>query len=259
MKICIKTKDKPFWHFGGISIKYFQNKIWTDKTRKRKFFTLQWKYKFEEADDEVHFAYSIPYPYRCLKRLISKLQKQKDSQKILRVETLCETIGGHKCPLLTISKFDGKEEGKKVVFLTARAHPGEPVSSWKMEGVIEFLMDPEDHHAEILRRNFIFKIIPMLNPDGVINGNFRCSLAGVDINRCWRAPKKHQTPTVFCARKLVNRERRKIAFFCDFHAHSKQLGSWVYGCNNQFITHKSKEFPHILAKMCAPFQFAKCK
>jgi len=27
------------------------------------------------------------------------------------------------------------------------------------------------------------QIVPMLNPDGVINGSYRCSLAGVDLNR----------------------------------------------------------------------------
>jgi hypothetical protein len=30
----------------------------------------------------------------------------------------------------------------------------------------------------------------MLNPDGVINGNYRCSLAGVDLNRRWKFPSK---------------------------------------------------------------------
>ena len=29
-----------------------------------------------------------------------------------------------------------------------------------------------------LREKFIFKIVPMLNPDGVIVGNYRCSLSG---------------------------------------------------------------------------------
>lgn len=28
------------------------------------------------------------------------------------------------------------------------------------------------------------QVVPMLNPDGVINGNYRMSLAGVDLNRC---------------------------------------------------------------------------
>ncbi len=28
-------------------------------------------------------------------------------------------------------------------------------------------------------------IIPMVNPDGVIHGNSRCNLAGLDLNRKW--------------------------------------------------------------------------
>lgn len=29
----------------------------------------------------------------------------------------------------------------------------------------------------------------MLNPDGVIVGNYRCNLAGVDLNRVWQVRK----------------------------------------------------------------------
>lgn len=34
-----------------------------------------------------------------------------------------------------------------------------------------------------LRKKYIFKIIPMTNPDGVIIGNYRTSLSGNDLNR----------------------------------------------------------------------------
>ncbi len=46
-----------------------------------------------------------------------------------------------------------------------------------MNGVIEYLISDEAK-AELLRNTFVFKIIPMLNPDGVIVGNYRCSLIG---------------------------------------------------------------------------------
>jgi len=40
-------------------------------------------------------------------------------------------------------------------------------------------------HAQIVPSSFLFpQIVPMLNPDGVINGSYRSSLAGVDLNRC---------------------------------------------------------------------------
>ncbi|OBS67497.1 hypothetical protein A6R68_03962, partial [Neotoma lepida] len=35
--------------------------------------------------------------------------------------------------------------------------------------------------AQLLRDTFVFKVVPMLNPDGVIVGNYRCSLAGRDL------------------------------------------------------------------------------
>jgi len=37
----------------------------------------------------------------------------------------------------------------------------------------------------------------MLNPDGVIHGNYRCSLLGCDLNRKWQTPNKFLHPTIF--------------------------------------------------------------
>jgi hypothetical protein len=58
-----------------------------------------------------------------------------------------------------------------------------------MKGLIDFIAG-NSREAEVLREKFVFKIIPMLNPDGVINGNYRCSLSGGDLNRRWKAPSK---------------------------------------------------------------------
>lgn len=61
-------------------------------------------------------------------------------------------------------------------------HPGESNASYVMHGTLEFLVS--DHEAAIyLRDNYVFKIVPMLNPDGVIVGNYRCSLSSLDLNR----------------------------------------------------------------------------
>ena len=91
---------------------------------------------------------------------------------------------------------------KKGVVITARVHPGESVASWMMKGVLNFLTDPNNIEAEILRQNFIFKIVPMLNPDGVINGNYRCSLAGCDLNRRWKAPSKVIHPEIYNTKQI---------------------------------------------------------
>jgi len=56
-----------------------------------------------------------------------------------------------------------------------------------MEGFIEFILS-NAKEARHLRDIFVFKIVPMLNPDGVIVGNYRCSLAGLDLNRQYINP-----------------------------------------------------------------------
>jgi murein tripeptide amidase MpaA len=61
--------------------------------------------------------------------------------------------------------------------ITGRVHPGESNSSFIVEGIIDFICGQE-REARMLRDIFVFKIVPMLNPDGVIVGNYRCSLGG---------------------------------------------------------------------------------
>ena len=70
----------------------------------------------------------------------------------------------------------------------ARQHPGESVGSYIMEGIIRFLVS-DSPIAAALREMAIFKLVPMVNIDGVIHGNYRTSLIGCDLNRRWKNPK----------------------------------------------------------------------
>ena len=60
----------------------------------------------------------------------------------------------------------------KVVFIMARVHPGETPASFVIQGLLDFLVSSHDIAAS-LREFVVFKIIPMLNPDGVFLGNQR--------------------------------------------------------------------------------------
>lgn len=116
---------------------------------------------------------------------------------------LCKTLAGEDCEVLTITNREGAENKRKGVIFTSRVHPGETVGSWMMRGLLLFLTDPDNEEAKTLRNHFVFKVIPMLNPDGVINGNYRSSLAGCDLNRRWKHPSKVLHPTIYAAKKLV--------------------------------------------------------
>lgn len=66
--------------------------------------------------------------------------------------------------------------------MTGRIHPGETNSSFIIEGLMRKLTDGSEKSESIL--NFYnFYIIPMINPDGVVSGNFRTSFSGQDLNR----------------------------------------------------------------------------
>lgn len=89
-------------------------------------------------------------------------------------------MSGLEIPSLTITDESAPEQDKKCIVAMARIHSGESNGSYVMKGFLDFLVSAE---AEDLRRRAIFKVIPMINPDGVVFGNYRTGLAGKDLNR----------------------------------------------------------------------------
>jgi murein tripeptide amidase MpaA len=46
----------------------------------------------------------------------------------------------------------------------------------------------------MLHENIIFKIVPMLNPDGVFIGNYRTGILGEDFNRKFNSGRRDMFP-----------------------------------------------------------------
>jgi hypothetical protein len=101
----------------------------------------------------------------------------------------------------------------------------------------------------------------MLNPDGVINGNTRCNLAGVDLNRQWIEPNKKLHPSIYHTKMLIKKfqEDREVFLVCDIHGHSRKKNIFMYG-NSVPKNDKYKErvFPFVLEKQADTFSFADC-
>ena len=146
------------------------------------------------------------------------------------------------------------------IILMARVHPGETVSSYMMKGVIDFLCrDCEE--ANILRKYFMFKIVPMMNPDGVVCGNYRTSLAGCDLNRRWINPNEILHPEIFFAKQMIMKisTQKQIGLICDFHGHSGANNIFIYGNPIKEDPKSSKVFPMILSKISDAFSYEQSK
>ena len=65
----------------------------------------------------------------------------------------------------------------------------------------------------------------MLNPVGVVNGNYRCNLAACDLNRKFdKNTSKNYHPTVYYTKQLlkeiINIEKKQFFMYLDMHGHS---------------------------------------
>ncbi len=167
--------EKIGWHRSCEEIGYFRNGLFKIYKDKKSFLSsLFFVYNFENSDDVVYFANSVPYTYSELNKELIEFEKNEKKYNFITRKSLCTTLGGNNVDVLTITSNEKNENinNRPGVFIMARVHPGETVGSWMMKGIIEFLTSFTDE-AVFLRQNYVIKLIPMLNPDGVVTGNYR--------------------------------------------------------------------------------------
>nr|XP_053629556.1 cytosolic carboxypeptidase 4-like [Cherax quadricarinatus] len=168
-----------FWIRTGYDICYHKNhysrvpkshdNIRFKRSENKCYYTATFTVTFHHAYDVCYMAYHYPYTYTQLLDYHSQQEaRHLRSNTFFSNQVLCYTLNGNPVPLLTVTNMDNVQD-KEVIFLTARVHPGESNSSWVMEGVLNFLLGSEPE-AQLLLDKFIFKIVPMLNPEGVIHG-----------------------------------------------------------------------------------------
>ena len=197
------------------------------------FFTLSFCYHVNKSDinTPIYFALCFPYTYSTLQDYLHKLSITKTNKNKIKFSTLNKTICGNPLDILYISNFASTQSminARQSIIFTARVHPGETSGSYVIESVINNLLNNSEQSNNLLDK-YIFKIIPMLNPDGVIHGHYRNNILGKDLNRMWQDPRDNETPTIYYLKKLIS--INKPFFFCDFHGHSNMPNCALYCCS----------------------------
>ncbi|CAJ1392284.1 unnamed protein product [Effrenium voratum] len=202
-------------------------------------------------------------------------------------ERLCLTKEGRRVELLTVSAggsppgsletppaafltasvaVDGDSPAavfadRPVAFISARVHPGETPGQFAFLGMLRFLLS-DDARAALLRQQFVFKLVPMLNPDGVARGHTRANVCGLDLNRCYSDANPTEHEGVFWALEWLKHwaEQGRLLVYLDMHAHAHTRGCVLYGNRLQGM---SQVWNVAFARLCAVngphFDFEGCE
>ncbi|XP_028028900.1 cytosolic carboxypeptidase-like protein 5 isoform X2 [Bombyx mandarina] len=197
--------------------------------------TFMLSFKYRTADNlkaTTFFAFTYPFSFAELQIALNSIDlkmlplppPQSPDDIYYYRECLIHSLEGRRVDLLTVSSYHGistdREEkltnlfpenherpfkfpNKKVVFISARVHPGETPSSFVFNGFLNLLLTRNDPVAIQLRKLYVFKMIPFLNPDGVARGHYRTDTRGVNLNRVYLNPSLSYHPTVYASRALI--------------------------------------------------------
>eukprot|EP01031_Cornospumella_fuschlensis_P030739 gene30739-37141_t len=212
--------------------------------------------------DKISFAFTYPYTYT---QLIEELDQHdaahtnnfsEQGSIFYQRELLTKSGDNRRIDLLTITNIDqhmSKQEReplhpglfpeaagptsrppvfhKEVIFISSRVHAGEVPAQHTFKGILNLLLDPHDPIASALRSHYLFKLIPMLNPDGVYRGHFRMDQYGQNLNRYYTAPCPTLQPSIYAAKTLLDyfASTHQLSVYMDFHAHASKRGCFIYG------------------------------
>ncbi|XP_066450865.1 cytosolic carboxypeptidase 6 [Eleutherodactylus coqui] len=256
MSPVVKSTSRPKWQrLPSKNVYYYRC------PDHRKNYVMSFAFCFDRDDDVYQFAYCYPYTYTRLQHYLEYLDRL--NLDYVHRELLGLSVQQRRLDLLTITSPVNlvSEAEQRVVFITARVHPGETPSSFVCQGIIDFLVS-QHPTAKSLRDHLIFKIAPMLNPDGVYLGNYRCSLMGFDLNRHWQDPSPWAHPTLYGVKQLIlemhNSHKTSLEFYIDIHAHSTMMNGFMYGniFEQEELFQRQAIFPKLLCRNAEDFSFS---
>ena len=175
--------------------------------------------------EHTYFAYFVPYSYERHLDLLASAQTSFYCKQAF----LGETLDGRDMSVLVIGDSSEQvSQNKKVIWITARQHPGETMSEWLVEGLVERLLDEDDGIARSLLDKVVFYVVPNMNPDGSARGHLRTNAVGANLNREWQTPTLDRSPEVFHV--LNKMEETGVDMFLDVHGDEALPYNFVAGC-----------------------------
>lgn len=183
--------------------------------------------------DVAYYAFWPPYQVSRGQDFIQRMAARHPD--LVRVWVVGHSVQGRPLDVMVI----GKEpvEGKKRVWLQARAHPGEPQSGYFLEGLVRGLLGEEGEpllcarYGEGVQQQLLDNVVLYLawniNPDGTAMGHMRTNALGANLNREWERPHAAYAPEVAALRDAVD-ALGGVSLFMDLHADWGAPHNWLF-------------------------------
>jgi hypothetical protein len=168
--------------------------------------------------EPVWVAYAHPYSYKRYVELVATLK----DQEFVTIESLSKTGEGRAIQLITITDPGIQDINKKTIVIMAMQHAGEDAGGFLIEGLIAYLLS-NDPAAQKARETMIYKVLPMMNPDGIYHGISRYNAQREDLNNIWINSDRNQ-PEVTGVKNWVEKwyeAGSHIDLFVDVHNHTQ--------------------------------------
>jgi len=179
--------------------------------------------RFTPDSDTFWVAHIEPYTASRLDRFLQQIAGSAH----LKDYVFGKSVEGRDLHVLTITEVPASTPSPKTVWLMCRQHAWETGTSFVAEGAIRFLLSDE---AAPLRRQLVFRILPMMDPDGCAHGGVRFNRNGYDLNRNWdsadpeNAESRRLMPEI-CAAKQILKSFKDLFLTL----HNQETGEWLSG------------------------------
>lgn len=132
------------------------------------------------AEPTVWIARTFPYTTQDLFAFLTSVSESK----YLEITQLGVSPRFQKPLQLVTINDKAISSPKQTIWIHARTHPAETGPSFVLEGLIRAVL-AEDALGSALRQQYVFKIVPMHNLDGVVLGNYRTNASSINLENHW--------------------------------------------------------------------------
>ena len=162
------------------------------------------------TNDHVWIASFFPFTAAHITRFI---ERHRD-HPYFKATCIGKTPQGRDIRMYVLTDPDVPEAQKRAILFTTLQHDLESTGAMTVEGIVKFLLSGDPKARELLKQS-VFYVVPMMDVDGIAQGNLYCPVG--NMNRQWGINTTPENSAVENVAKDLATRGRKLDLFLDFH------------------------------------------